>query len=240
MSIKATLENYLKALLKGDRKEARTVIEDAFHVGMTANGVYVDVVWPIMVEIERLFRADKITVTQEHMATRINRTIVDQLQNKLPRKEARNKEIVVCCSESEMYELGAQITADLFESDGWNVKFVGGGLTNDDLLSFVNVAQPDALLIYGTKANQAPEIRSLIDRIKEVDARPDMKVIVSGGLFDRVEELWIEIGADMYAPNAQQAVENALMDHSNVGEQRTINRRKRKAVQKKQAAKMTV
>jgi len=175
-----TLERYLDNLLKGDRKNSRVVIEETLQSGVPANSVYVDVIWPIMVEIEHLVRADRINTMQEHLATRINRTIVDQLQNKLPRKPIRNKKIVICCAHNELQELGAQIMADLFDSDGWEVKFLGSGLTNQDILAFIHEYAPDILLIYGTAPKQAPDVRRLIDTIREINAWPNMRIMVSG------------------------------------------------------------
>ena len=55
------LERYLDALLQGDRTRCRAVIEETLQTGTPANSVYVDVIWPIMVEIEKLWRADKIS-----------------------------------------------------------------------------------------------------------------------------------------------------------------------------------
>ena len=230
MSNPNTLDRYLKALLEGDRQQCRTVIEETLQSGIPANSVCSDVIWPIMKEIEHLNRTDKISIVQEHLATRINRTIVDQLQNKLPRRPVKNKKVVVCCAPEELQELGAQITADLFESEGWDVRFIGGGLTNDDILGYVNEWGPEVLLIYGTKASQAPDVRRLIDRIKGVNAWPDMQILVSGGLFNRAEGLWEEIGADMFAENAVKAVLVASGAEPVIrsDEGRTINRRKRR------------
>jgi len=223
------LERYLEPLLRGDRKACRTVIEEALQSGIPANSVYVHIIWPIMVEIERLLRTDKITPIQEHLATRINRTIVDQLQNKLPHRPARTRKIVVCCAPNEIQELGAQMMTDLFESDGWEVKFLGGGLTNDDLLAFIHEYAPDILLIYGTTPKQAPEVRRLIDTIKAVNAWPNMRTMVSGGLFNRAEGLWQEMDADLYAATALEALQVALTDTQMPRcERRTLNRRKKR------------
>lgn len=222
------LERYLNALLTGDRTNSRAVIEEILKTGMPANAVYLNVIWPIMLEIEHLTKEDRLTPAQEHMATRINRTIVDQLQNKLPRRPAREKKVVICSAESESKELGGQILADLFESDGWEVRFIGGGVTNEDVLAFVNQYAPDVLLIYGTAATQAPQIRSLIDKIKSINAWPDMKIMLSGGLFDRAEGLWQEIGADLFAPDPQQTVQIASGEKQmEVSEQRSIKQKKR-------------
>jgi len=223
------LARYLEPLLRGDRKACRSVIEEALQKGIPANSVYIHMVWPIMVEIEKLLREEKITPVQEHLATRVNRTIVDQLQNKLPRRPWKSKKIVVCCAPDELQELGAQMMTDLFESDGWEVRFLGGGLTNDDILAYINENSPDILLIYGTAPKQAPDVRRLIDTIKSVNAWPDMRIMVSGGLFNRAEGLWQEMEADLYAATAIEALNVALEDKpKRQNEQRTINRRKRR------------
>ncbi|TKJ35282.1 MAG: hypothetical protein CEE38_15760 [Planctomycetes bacterium B3_Pla] len=223
------LARYLEPLLRGDRRACRGVIEEALQSGIPANSVYVDIAWPVMVEIERLLRADKISPVQEHLATRVNRTIVDQLQNKLPRRPRRYKKMVVCCAPDELQELGAQMITDLFESDGWEVRFLGGGLTNDDILAFIHEYGPAVLSIHGTTPRQAPDVRRLIDTIKSVNAWPEMRIMVSGGLFDRAEGLWQEMEADLYAATAVEALHLAANDTpATPGEQRTINRRRKR------------
>ena len=98
------LARYLEPLLRGDRKACRSVVEEVLQRGIPANSVYVYMIWPIMVEIEKLLRQEKITPVQEHLATRVNRTIVDQLQNKLPRRPSKSKKVVVCCAPDELQE----------------------------------------------------------------------------------------------------------------------------------------
>ena len=238
---KGILERYLDSLLLGDRNRCRAVIEETLQSGTPANSVYVDVIWPIMTEMEQLLRSDTITPTQEHLGTRINRTIVDQLQNKLPRRPSKNKKIAVCCAPNELQELGAQMMADLFESDGWKVRFLGGGLTKDDILSFVNEYAPDILLIYGTRPKQAPEIRQLIDIIKDVNAWPHMRIMLSGGVFNRAEGLWEEIGADLFAATAIEALRVASSDvQMDFTNHRTINRRKKRRRQTTQTVPVRV
>jgi methanogenic corrinoid protein MtbC1 len=102
-------------------------------------------------------------------------------------------------------------------------------LTNDDILAYINENSPDILLIYGTAPKQAPDVRRLIDTIKSVNAWPDMRIMVSGGLFNRAEGLWQEMEADLYAATAVEALSVAMEDKpKQQNEQRTINRRKRR------------
>lgn len=223
-----TLAKYLSPLLRGDRQACRRVIEETLQSGIPANAVYLHLIWPVMVEIEKLYRADRITPCQEHLATRINRTIVDQLQNKLPRRDKKEKKVTICCAQAELQELGAQMIADIFESDGWEVRFLGSGLSNDDIYGFINEYGPDLLVLYGTTPKQAPQIRLLIDTIKGVNAWPNMRIMVSGGLFSRAEGLWEEIGADAYATNPADALLKACENPNAYVAQKTINRRKKR------------
>jgi hypothetical protein len=102
-------------------------------------------------------------------------------------------------------------------------------LTNDDLYAYVNEYAPDLLLLYGTKPKQAPQVRQLIDAIKTVNAWPNMKIMVSGGLFNRADGLWEEIGADAFAASPAEALMVASDEApSHYVAQRTINRRKKK------------
>lgn len=130
-----------------------------------------------------------------------------------------------------MQELGAQIMADLFESDGWQVKFLGGGLSNDDILAFINESAPDILLIYGSAPKQAPQVRRLIDTIRAINAWPTMRIMLSGGVFNRAEGLCEEIGADLFAATAVDALRVAS-DENLAEQQPATPSRRRKRRQK--------
>ena len=58
-------------------------------------------------------------------ATRLNRSLTDQLCAKLTRKPANRKNVLIFCGDDEPEELGGQICADLFEAEGYNVRFAG-------------------------------------------------------------------------------------------------------------------
>jgi len=203
---------YLEQLLQGNRIGCRKVLGESLQTGTPANIVYTDLFWPVMAEIDKLYREHRIDRITKHMATRINRTLVDQLQSKLPRSKPRSMKMIITCAIDEPEELGAQMCADLFESDGWEVKFIGSGVPNDEIVSMAGYFQPNVLFIYGTKPSGAPDVRRLMDTIREIGACPDMRIMLSGGVFNRAEGLWEEIGADLFAPTAKEALKTALSD----------------------------
>ena len=212
MDIENIRARYLAKLLQGDRVACRSVIGETLQTGTPATVIYTELFWPVMAQIDQLYRAHNIDRITQQMATRINRTLVDQLQSKLPCREERSLSMIVLCAEGEPEELGAQMCADLFESDGWRVTFLGGGIPNDEIVEMIGVTQPDIVFVYGTKPQGAPGIRQLIDTVRNIGASPKTRIMLSGGVFNRAEGLWDEIGADLFAPTAAQAMKIALTD----------------------------
>lgn len=196
------LTRYMQPLLAGRRAECFDLMKDAVANGLPAREAICGVVWPAMAQIDRLYRDHRISTLIENMANRINRTVADQLQAHLPRQAPRNQRILITCAEGANEELGAQMVADLFQSDGWEVTFLGAGVPHDEILSLIGTHRPAILLIFGTQPQGVPEVRRLISWIREVDVCPAMNVIVSGGVYNRADGLWQEVGADVFAESA--------------------------------------
>lgn len=199
-------KGYLEHLFAGHRSRAREYIFDAHDRGFSADRLLTLIVWPAMEQIDRLYREDHITLITEHLATRINRMIADQLHAVLNDSPQDGRRIVLLCGASESAELGAQITADLFEANGWTAWFVGSGVPNDEVLRFCTDIDPDALLIHDSQPPEVPEVRKLIALIREVGVCPDMQILVYGGIYNRAEDLAEEINADLYAHDVRQAL----------------------------------
>lgn len=203
------VNRFAETLLTGRRTECRAMLHDALDQFKDPTDVYHQFMWPATQQIMNMFREDRINTAEEHMAVRMARALADQLQTHLPIKEANGKRLLITCADGENEELSAQMCADLFEAKGWDVYFVGGGVPNDEILSLVGQLRPDILLVFGTQPHGIPQVRMLIDQIRDVGANPTMNVMISGGVFDRAEGLWEEVHADLYAKSAEQALEIA-------------------------------
>ncbi|MCH7814651.1 MAG: cobalamin-dependent protein [Planctomycetes bacterium] len=209
MSNSGAVSGYLDVLLAGDRVACRELMQKEVAAARSARSVYFDLLWPAMGEVEQLYRANRINRAAEHMATRILRVSADQLQASLTSQPANGKRILIGCADDEPEELGAQMCADLFESAGWSVYFIGGGVPNDEILSLVGQLRPTVLLLFGTQPQGVPGVRRLIDLIHDVDSNPTMNIMISGGVFNRADGLWKEVHADLFAPTAAEALEMA-------------------------------
>jgi len=212
MTMAELFAQYLEHLFAGKRAEAREMMVAAQDRGVPASKLLKSVVWPAMEQAEKLYRGNEISRLTEHMATRINRMIADQMQGYLRREPKSGRRIVVACGDGQIEELGAQITADLFEAEGWSVWFLGSGVPNDEILEFVGRIHPDVLCIYGEQASGVPNARKLIDLIRGVGVCEQMQILAVGGVFNRAEGLAEEIRADLFAKNVTQAIKT-VEDH---------------------------
>ena len=212
-NVNATLfKHYLEHLFAGKRCEARELVFSALDRGVGARKLLRNLIWPAMEQIDKLFREDHIMRIAEHMATRINRMVADQLHAFLARGPKTGQRMVVLSGEGQHAELGAQIMADLFEADGWRVYLLGAGVPNDEVLQFVSTVKADVLAIYGMHATGAPEVRDLVSLIREVGTCEDMQVMVIGGVFNRAQGLAEEVKADLFGKNIAEAIKT-VADH---------------------------
>jgi len=201
MKLADIFTEYLGHLFAGRRNEAKELLFRAQDKGMAAEDILKRIIWPAMEQIQKLFRADEIPLITEHMAVRINRHVADQLQPLLRHDMKTGQRMIILCGEGESEELGAQIMVDLFDAAGWQVWFLGAGVPNDEVLGFVSQIEPEVLCIYGTQGSSVPDVRRLIDLIHEVGVCQEMKILASGGVFNRALGLAEEIGADLFSEN---------------------------------------
>jgi methanogenic corrinoid protein MtbC1 len=224
--------NYLEPLIAGDRTAARSIIDKALDASISPVDLLNQVIWPTMEVLQSLYKEDRITKTQLNLATRLNRAITDQLCAKLERCELNGKKALIFCGSDEPEELGGQICADLFEAAGWEVKFAGGGVPEDEVLNLIGEFRPDLLVMFATLPSGVPAVRKLIDYLREVNSCPLMQIMCCGGIYKRAEGLSEEIGADLYAPDAAEAVtvasshptRRASVDQQTVGRTRRIKK----------------
>lgn len=228
---------YFQPLIEGDRLAARTVVEKALASGVTAYELLTDLVWPMMEKIQSAYKDDLLDMTQLNLATRLNRFIADFLGSRLEVAARNGRRVLLLCGNAEPEELGGQITADLFQAAGYDVKFAGGGVPDDEVLKLVGEYRPALLVLFATLPANVPNVRKLIDYLREVNSNPEMQVMCCGGIYKRAEGLAEEIGADLYAADGADAVNiatgqpgrRATVDQQTVGRSRRV----RKAAQRR-------
>jgi methanogenic corrinoid protein MtbC1 len=199
MHVEALTERLFEILITGNRPAARTFIAQAEKAVGGPCELITEVFWPVHQQIERLYRADQMSKMSHHMATRLLRVLIDQNAARMDFSNKTGKTVLAFCGASENEELGAQMAVDLLEASGFTCCFGGSGVAGDEIMARVNQDKPSVLLMFCSAAADLPEIRAMIDQMREIGASASTQVAVGGGVFNRAEGLAEEIGADVWA-----------------------------------------
>ncbi len=79
-------------------------------------------------------------------------------------------------------------------------------MPNDEICTLLGKIKPDILCVYGTQPCGVPNVKKLVTMIREIGICRDMQILVAGGVFNRADGLCDEIKADLFAPNATDAM----------------------------------
>lgn len=231
MNSQQAVEVLFEIVSNGDRPAARTLVAECLDLGQSSRAVLMDVLWPTYELVERLHRADNMSILAYRLATRLLRVLVDQVARELPMAIRNGRSVFAVCGPNDSDELGAQIAVDILESAGFAVSFTGGGIPADEVMSHVQQSRPDVLLMFASAPSDLPEIRGMIDQMREIGAAGGTQIAVGGGVFNRADGLAEEIGADLWASDPAELVETLLMEPARraIAEQRTVGRKRRKA-----------
>lgn len=222
------LERFYTCLISGDRPGARAVMDEVFQADCPATTIASNLIWPTLDTLQTMRRNDQITKLSYNYATRLMRSITDQLQLRYEPRDSRNVTCLVVCGAEESEELAGQLASDLLEADGYQVYFTGGGISNDEIVAQLGELEIDKLIIFGAIPPTVPQTRVLIDYLHDIGSCPDLQIIVGGGIFNRADGLAEEIGADLWANDPIELVQkiSAAPDRRMSGDQRTVGRRR--------------
>lgn len=223
------VEQFFNILISGNRREGRAFIEKVLGAGWTGRQVVTDLIWPTLEQIQSLYRNDQLSELAHHFATRLLRTLADQVQLHLPESEGGGRTVLLVCGPQEPEELAGQLTCDLLESAGFEVYFAGGGVAHDEVVEQLAALDADVLVVFGAVAETVPVTRTLIDHLHEIGTCPNLQIAVGGGVFNRADGLAEEIGADVWAGTPHEMVE-VLRKHPDQrmdASQRTVGRKRR-------------
>ncbi len=202
-------QDYLDALLRGERRQASQLILDTVEQGRSVKEIYLHVFQPVQREIGRLWQLNQISVAQEHYCTAATQLVMSQLYRHIFNVERVGRRLVATCVGGELHEIGVRMVADFFEMEGWDTYYLGANTPARDIIQATQERQADILAISVTLTTHLQGVSKLIGQVRAAVERTSLRILVGGYPFNMSSELWRSVGADGYAPDAQRAIELA-------------------------------
>lgn len=208
MTPRDAYEDYLVAILRGNRREAVAVLDRAGEAGMDTPTVYMEVLQPALWEVGRLWQANEISVADEHLATAITQAAMARLFDAaLQLPASSTPTLIAACADIERHEIGLRMVCDLLELAGWNTTYLGATVPIDSLVDLVRRRRPDVVALSASLPPHLPRLRAMVEAVKRDTGGEPPLVLVGGRPFLEHPGLALRLGADLTAPSALEAAE---------------------------------
>jgi len=204
----ATLrQQYLQNLLAARRKEAHDLIMDAYRRGLPIPSIYADILHEALYEVGRLWEANRISVTEEHLSTAITQFVMSSLYPHLEMSPHVRGRMVLTGVQGELHQVGANMVADLLEADGWEVLFLGADVPPERVLQAVQEHEAGLLGISVTMLANLPQAAALVALIRSQQGERTPRILLGGGAFAALEQVPPELEGCLLARTLPEALE---------------------------------
>lgn len=200
---------YMEALLSGDRHRAMRMVLDAVERGTSIRDVYLHVFQPSQREIGRLWLINRVSVAQEHFCTASTQLIMSQLYPRLSDSPRNGMRLVAACAGGDLHEMGVRMISDFFEMAGWDTFYLGANTPAAQIVRAVRDRNAHLLAVSVTLTQHLSAAAGIVRELRADERTCAVRLLVGGGPFNTVPDLWKAFGADAYAGDAASAVETA-------------------------------
>jgi methanogenic corrinoid protein MtbC1 len=114
-----------EALVEGRVEDVSAMLVNAYLHGHTLASLFDEVLSRAMHRVGELWYEGKLSVAQEHVATRTALSAIQRLRGVIDVAEENGLLAICCGGEDDFHELSVQCTKVLLESEGWRVTNLG-------------------------------------------------------------------------------------------------------------------
>jgi len=179
--LKQPRKEFLHALIAGNHLLCSELVHSYLAKQNSINALYENIITKVLYDVGELWEFNKISVANEHMASAIVESIMNQLYFDIISKEKKGKTVIAACVENEFHQIGIKMISDIFEMNGWDALFLGSNIPLSELISFIKDKNPDLLAISLSLYFNFPALEKMIHMVQK--EFPGLPVLVGGQAF---------------------------------------------------------
>lgn len=195
-----------EAIISGEEVVVEAEVNRALAEGADASDILNNGLTAGMEVVGRRFKSGEMFLPEVMLSSEVMHKGLNILKPLLA--EAKTKaaaRVVMGTVEGDIHDIGKRIVGFLLTGSGFEVIDLGVDVKADKFIQAIEDYKPDVLGMSALLTTTMPNMRQVIDLLKERGMRDKVKVMVGGASVN--EQFAKLIGADGYAPEASSAVD---------------------------------
>lgn len=192
-----------RAVIDGDRENVAALVEQALGEGLTPLQVSNEGLLPGLEEVGRRFEKNIYFLPQVMLSGETMQTAFARLKQEMRGGTAGSRgRILMATVEGDIHDIGKNIVCTLLENHGFEVIDLGKNVPADRIIAEATERKVDAVGLSALMTTTMAEMENVIRRLKQAGVKTF--TMVGGAVV--TQEYAREIGADLYAKDAMEAV----------------------------------
>jgi 5-methyltetrahydrofolate--homocysteine methyltransferase len=194
------------AIIEGDKDGVVALVEEALAEGLDTAAISNEGLLPGLEEVGRRFGENRIFLPQVMQSAETMQTAFARLKQEMQGASAASLgRILMATVEGDIHDIGKNIVCTLLENHGFEVIDLGKNVPADRIVEQAVELKVDAVGLSALMTTTIEQMRVTVDRLRQAGVK--VFTMVGGAVV--TQEYADEIGADMYAADALEAVAKA-------------------------------
>ncbi|HEY4717150.1 MAG TPA: homocysteine S-methyltransferase family protein [bacterium] len=200
---KNTLDRIKNAVIKGNEDEIVFLVEKALKEGHKPVDISQSGMIPGLEEIGRQFGSGRIFLPQVMLSAEVVKKGFERLKKELEANKTQSiAKVLFATVEGDVHDIGKNIVIAMLENFGFEVIDLGKNVPSDRILKIAKEESVDVIALSALMTTTMIKMKEVVGMIK----KQSLKCVVAVGGAAVTEEFADDIGADMYAKDAVEAV----------------------------------
>lgn len=197
---------FTELLLAGQEKEAAALLIHAYMEGQSLVDLFDKTITEAMHEVGELWFRGKITVADEHLATRAVLSALPGLRGVVVPAEPTGMKAICCGIDGDLHELPVHLAEIILETEGWDTRNLGPNTPLFSLREMVTHQRPQLVCISARNIADLDRATSEYAQLRKVTDKLGTAVVLGGEGF-RDPAIRQRFPSDLYAENFAGLVE---------------------------------
>jgi methanogenic corrinoid protein MtbC1 len=171
---------FAETLLRADEKEAGAVLMQAYLSGAALPALFDQTITKAMHHIGELWFKGRITVADEHLATRVVLSALQTLSAVMMPVQAAGQKAICCGIEGDLHELPVQLARIVLESEGWDAQSLGPNTPLFALSDMVARQRPQLVCISARSICDLDRATAEYGQLRKITGKLGVSVVIGG------------------------------------------------------------